>query len=485
MPLEDKQIKENYNLFLKALKEEVNQTRVKASKITIEIKKYERLKKVLTKKDDINFLLEHKESVLKIARELEQQFLILNEFAKINNLSNPVALRIYHEILANEKLQNLDEYLANLNKQRDEYQEYLLKLYNIGSEAGYDLFVVKDLCVKYQSMGIDFKQVMYHIFMTTARKERSMVKKDARKVETLPEKEEILELEEPQVIDNSYLYKDEFKECKENYGKMITEYNSLLAKFYDIKQSITSEEAQELENSKSIPLEELISGEFNEAKARIVAYRLFLEKEAIDEYMSVINASDFSDLDAIKLLKETMSDFERNLSVAKKIETLIRKEEEEEKIEEEQKVFFFTLDNGYPFIDEDVFVSGGLTPFFDKVQAGFIQQNKSNNITSIKNINKEFKDKSGKTIFSIRNHRIAVSYLKLNSLTGEAADGGILVLSACSTKNSKIQEATISIINNYGNQIINKIQRIESMNPEELAMQRELKDKYLSKGISL
>ena len=180
-----------------------------------------------------------------------------------------------------------------------------------------------------------------------------------------------------------------------------------------------------------------------------------------------------------------MGDFARNLSVAKKIETLIRKEEEEEKIEEDQKVFFFTLDNGYPFIDEDVFVSGGLTPFFDKVQAGVIQQNKSNNITSIKNINKEFKDKSGKTIFSIRNHRIAVSYLKLNSLTGEAADGGILVLSACSTKNSKIQEATISIINNYGNQIINKIQRIESMNPEELAMQRELRDKYLSKGISL
>ena len=45
MPLEDKQIKENYNNFLQVLKEEVNETRVKANKIVIEIKKYERLKK--------------------------------------------------------------------------------------------------------------------------------------------------------------------------------------------------------------------------------------------------------------------------------------------------------------------------------------------------------------------------------------------------------------------------------------------------------
>ena len=123
---------QQWNRFIMLVNQEQKEVVQEIEKIDIEIEKREKIEFLLkTSQNDIEFMILHKQSIITLDSIIAKKIEILEEFKKINNLSNAAALKTFKEILENERLNAFLAELQNLRNKRALLEEQFRDLRNI------------------------------------------------------------------------------------------------------------------------------------------------------------------------------------------------------------------------------------------------------------------------------------------------------------------------------------------------------------------
>jgi len=488
-------VQQHWNNFISLIKQDLNDLYAEQRKVIVEIKRIERVAKVLQhSQEKVDFLLLHKESIVEIDNSLIQKFAILDAFKRRNNLGNAVAVRTFNEILNSESIKKAIEQLEPLREKRDILAYEIDRVVDLIRGTAFD----RDTIVKYsQRHGLSAKTLtaltLYPIFKSSKKSVPNNRKKteipiqasltnttENEVVQTHSEVEEILEIYND-VIEETPSYKEEFEAHKKRYDEIKNRDSLLLNKYYEILYSMAPVESQYYRIYCSMTFDELkeqqFEGEYDEVMAKIVAIKLFDAKNEIENMIQSIQNTNYSNKDDIEFFGEYVTEYQSLLDKLKEIDKKIvdtRKSVEEW---EESKVFFLTDSAMQPFIPDSIKqkgYQGSLRNIIQKAQEGYIQNKKSSNIMPLK-VNKKFKDEVGRTVFAVRNFKIIVSYIKLNSGTG-LNDGGIMILTASLLNPNTIQEDTDKVIGKNRGQIIRQLQAIEKGDPRQIALQAMIRE---------
>lgn len=492
---------QHWNNFISLVKEDLNEIFSEQRKTIIEIKKFERIDKALQLgKENIDFLLAHKESILALDMSLEKSFSILEAFKKLNNLENAVAIRTYNEILASDKLQNCSEMINELIAKREDLQTKIDMINDLIYGEAFNKELIEELCEKHMLGASSRIAIRVYPLMKTLKKIKAITPKKVNtneeevknKSTNAEEKQDNIEKLSDDNSQGILNYEEDFDRAKDKYDELKGQTISLLNKYYvilsdlapeEIAQyrvycSLTEEELKEL-NEKGMAEKEF---EYSKVLATIKAIKLFDAKSEIEKLIKNIQATDYSDKDDIDYLVAYIEEYESLSNNLMNIDNEIVNKAKEGKIVEIEppRVFFFVNEEMQPMIPDEIKenYSSSLLSIFDKAQSGLIQQKKNNNI-ALKVNDKEFKEKFGRTIFSARNNKITVSYIKLNTNTGMVNDEGIMILTVSLLTGNNIQDETDKIIKKYGEQILTQIAAIEREDPQQLGLQAMIRDEYV------
>ncbi len=494
-------IQQHWNNFISLVRQDLNDLYAEERSVVVEIRKLERISKILKhSEDDIEFLLLHKGSILSLDSSLVQKFSILEAFKNINNLTNAVAIRTYKEILESEKIKSLVDSINELDKKRESLQALIYATRNLIYGVEYSEELIYEICEKHKLGDAARNAIAFYPVIKTLKNER--IKKTRRvqvSEETSHEQEqkkeqtelEILDINLP-VVEEIPTYKDEFDKYQEQYDKIKEQMNPLLNKYYVLLNGMAPTEMQYYRIYCSLTKDELkdadlsqVDEAYDEVVARITAIKLFDAKTEIDKMIAKLTATDFSDKDDIEFLGAYVEEYELLSIKLKELDNKLARTEEEGKIQEDQKVFFLIDKTMNPIIPESIKERGfqnSLIRILKKAQAGFIQQKKGSNIMPLKINDKKFKTDCGRTVFAVRNSKIIVSYIKLNSNSGLSNDGGIMILTASLLNPNTIQEDTDRVIKDYCDQIIRQMSAIEQGDPQQLGLQSMILEEITKQG---
>ena len=495
-------IQQHWNNFISLVKQDLNNVYVEQRSVVVEIKRLERISKILQHgQGDIEFLILHKESILSLDSSLAQKFSILEAFKNLNNLGNAVAIRTCKEILESEKVKNSADLISELTERRESLQTLIDTTNDLIYGEVFSKELIESLCEKHK-LGTDSRRaIRVYPLIKTLKKEKAIKKQAQPQVNKEVSSEqnhheeqhdvEILDTNFP-VVEENLTYKEDFDKRKEQYDKIKEQMNTLLNKYYVLLSEMTPAETQYYRIYCSLTEEELkdadlsqIEEEYYEASARIAAIKLFDAKTEIEKMIKELASTDFSDKDEIEFFGAYVEEYELLSTKLKELDGKIAKTGEDGKTQEDQKVFFLTDRTMNPIIPEIIKergFQGSLITILEKAQAGFIQQKKGSNIMPLKIHDKKFKDDCGRTVFSVRNSKVIVSYIKLNSNTGISNDGGIMILTASLLNPNTIQEDTDRVIKEYRDQIIRQIGAIEKGDPQQLGLQSMIREEIAKHG---
>ena len=451
----------------------------------IDIRKYERLNRIIKHSNmDPSYLLLHKESVLALIPSLEKNISILEAFKELNNLDNAVAIRVYNHIINNDNFKNVDNLLDNLYERRDLLQDKIDQLLNIISGRDNN----KDVILEYldrHHIGAKARIAVFSYPILKAFSKRQYKKR----VEHKGAKEE-----NPQPLTEETLpnYKENFDEHKKTYESLKESINALLNKYYVIINDMTPLESQYYRIYCSLSEEELkdtpltnVNEEYDGALARIYAIRLFDAKDEIDKIMQEIAFKNYSDLEEIEYLGLYIDEFREYCSNLRKYDERLNVDGSLNNIPS-SKVFFLvdnTLSPMLPDIAMEKGYIGSLMSIMEKAEAGFIQQKRGSNIMPLRVSDERFKDEVKRTVFAVRNNKLIVSYIKLNSDSGISNDGGIMILTASLLHPNTIQDDTDHLIRTYCDQIIRQIDAIEKGDTQQLGLQAIVRNKIIGDNL--
>ena len=483
-------VQKHWNDFIQLIKSNLNDLYVAQRRFNREIRRIQRISILLEhSQDNIEFLLSHKESIISLDSSLNQKFVILEAFQKRNNLSNAVAIRTFNEILNSEHIKKTINKLGDLRKEKENIDNQINQLLGLVNGTNYNRDIILEYAQKY---GLDSKAQVSLIFYPILKSAKKPVQKNnkksaATKKDTQSDIPKSETIKTPSDIEEVPNYKDEFDEIKKEYEIMKNRNNMFLNKYYFILQSMTPTESQYYYMYCSMTSDELNSqkfeGEYDEAMAKIIALKLFDIKREIEEaYFKNIPNSNYTNKEDIEFLKEYIKEFQNLMNELQSLDKKIT--DKRKKIEEfeNQKAFFLTNRSMQPFIPdfirEKTYI-GSFVNILNKAQDGHIQNKNGSNIMPLK-VSKKFNEVVGRTVLSVRNSKIIVSYIKLNSGTG-LNDGGILIITTSLLHPNTIQEDTDKVIKENIEQLIRQINLIEKGNPLQLGLQASLRDEFIRK----
>lgn len=487
-------VQQHWNNFISLIKQDLNDLYAEQRQVVVEIKRIERVTKILQhSQENVDFLLLHKESIIGLDSSLTKKFAILDAFKKRDNLGNAVAVRTFNEILNSESVKRAIDQLNALRDKRDTLDEEIDKVVDLIRGTAFD----RDTILKYsQKHGLGAEAqtalALYPIFKSSKKIVPNNHKKpeiprqvaptnttESEEVQTPSEVEEVLETSE--IIEETPSYKEEFDAHKKRYEEIKNKNGMLLNKYYVILQGMTPAESQYYRIYCSMTADELkqqqFEGEYDEAMAKIVAFRLFDAKNDIENYFKTIPTANYSNKDDVEFLGEYVNEFQSLIDKLKELDQKITDTKKGTEVWEDPKVFFLTDKSMQPFIPEVIRekgYQGSLVNIIQKAQEGHIQKKKGSNIMPLK-VSKKFKDEVGRTVFAVRNYKIIVSYIKLNSGTG-LNDGGIMILTASLLNPNTIQEDTDKVIRENREQIMRRLAAIERGDPQQLGLQTMIRE---------
>lgn len=493
-------IQHHWNNFISLVRQDLSDIYTEQRNVIIEIKRLERIRKILQhSQDDIDFLLLHKESILSLDSSLAKNFLILEAFKNINNLGNAVAVRTYKEILESEKVKKSEDLVNSLIERKDTLQTLIDEINDLIYGEVFNKELIDQLCEKHKLSGTARNAIaLYPIIKTLKREKIQKNPEHTQVIEVISTKQEQVEpsLEDLEILDITPTdeeiptYREEYDKHKIQYEKLKEQINPLLNKYYVILSEMTPIEMQYYRIYCSLTNEELknvpeVQEEFEEAAAKIAAIKLFDVRTEIEKMIKEIAATGYSDRDEVEFLGAYVNEYEILSSKLKELDAKLVKTGQEIETLEDQKVFFLTDRTMRPLIPSIIKergFQGSLITILEKAQAGFIQQKKGSNIMPLKIQDKKFKDECGRTVFAVRNSKIIVSYIKLNSNTGLSNDGGIMILTASLLNPNTIQEDTNRVIKENRDQILGQIQAIENQDSQQLGLQSMVREEIIKSG---
>ncbi len=492
-------IQQHWNNFISLVKQDLNDAYIEQRSVVVEIKRLERISKILQhSKDNIEFLLLHKESILSLDSSLAQKFSILEAFKNINNLGNAVAIRTSKEILESEAVKHSIDLINELVERRESLQTLIDATNDLIYGVSYSKELIDKFCEKHQLGGVARQAIAFYPIIKTLKKEKSIKKqqevqitKEVSNNQDNHEEHDVETLDTTSQVEDKPTYKEDFDKYKEQYDKIKEQTNTLLNKYYVLLSEMTPTETQYYRIYCSLTEEELksedlsqVEEEYDEAAARIAAIKLFDAKTEIEKMIKELAITDFSDKDEIEFFGAYVEEYELLSTKLKELDGKIAKIEGG-KNQGNPKVFFLTDRTMNPIIPEIIKergFQGSLITILEKAQAGFIQQKKGSNIMPLKVHDKKFKDDCKRTVFSVRNSKVIVSYIKLNSNTGISNDGGIMILTASLLNPNTIQEDTDRVIKEYRDQIIRQMSAIEKGDPQQLGLQSMIREEIVKQG---
>ncbi len=485
-------IEQHWNSFLSYVKQDLRNCRREHTDVVISLREIERTKKIVEySKKDIRFLISHKESILKVANGLEQKIAILEAFYKRSNLDNAIALRTFQEVLGAEELQQVLDKTSFLKEKEGLLSESIERLHQLVNNELFNKSFILELCNKHKvPENVQISVLLYPI-VKTLKKDPVLKKETAADKKNLPEEE----IQSVVVIPTNGVKKEEISvvNFEEDYAQLKNHYeqfkdvtNPLLNQYYQILNEMKTTEFQYYKAFCSLPEEERQSAletnedqVYKEAMSKILAIQIFDIKSELEELLQTIPHHDFLDKTEIELLEEYVREFEslcKKLAVVDKEIADIRKEILET---DNSKVFFLTDADKKPFFPDIIQKKGYQTGFFNivqKAQEGLLQNKQRANIMPLEIHDKEFREKCDRTVFSVRNNKVIVSYIKLHTENDLHNDGGIMILTACPINPNTIQENTEKVIRENAEKIVQEIELIEKGDPQEMDAQTLLRD---------
>ena len=483
-------VRKHWNNFISRIKQDLSNLYVEHRQLVSMIKRIERVSIILQHShDNMDFLLFHKESIIALDKSLSQKIAILDAFKKRNNLSNAVAVRTFNEILNSESIKRTIDELDSLRKKRDMLDEEIDKVEDLIHGAVFDRNVIVKYSKKYSLSEEELTALnLYAMFKSSKKQIQGNPKKTEPLIQEVStnnvsndEEEPVYDVTDQQTAEETLNYKEEFEGHKKRYEEIKNKSNLLLSKYYVILQDMTPTESQYYKIYCSMTDEELkeqsFKGEYDEAKSKIVAIKLFDAKSEIEKMLQSIPNSNYINKDDVEFFGEYITEFISLADKLKEIDKKITSKKKETAEIEDSKVFFLTDRKTQPFIPDIIKKSGyqgSLVNIIEKAQEGHIQKKKGSNIMPLK-VSKKFKDEVGRAVFAVRNNKIIVSYIKLNSGTG-LNDGGIMILTASLLNPNTIQEDTDKVIRENREQIIRQLGAIEKGDPQQIGLQETIRE---------
>lgn len=496
------EIKRQWENFIQLIYQDLKDLLEQQRKNRIEIRKLERVEKVIQhSKNNIDFLLLHKETLLSLDPSLEKNFKILEAFKGRNNLDNAAAIKTYKNIISSPVITKAKSTLISLKGSRDVLDESIDKIKDLISGTAYDKETISKLCRKNGLSEDAIKAILIYPLLKTSRKEKpkkielkrkapeksisevKLEKPIVQKETNVEEKETRVEeqIEEKQELAEES-YEDFYKEVKDKYTTINNRKRNLINKYYIILNSMSETEkrcyrkycAMTDDELSKITEEEFETG-YNEARAKVAAIKAFDAKDKIEKLINKIEKSEYRDVNSIDSLECCVNEFEQEIKELNFLYKEIKKEKEEQEVKENMKVFFAT-DRGEHFIPDFVKEQGNeksLLGVIKKGQKG-LDEEKNERISRLKIYNKKYKDECGHNIYAITNYSVVVSYIKIKIEVNGKEEDAIFVLTASPVVPNTIQEDTKKILKEHRDSIIRQIKSIENKEVQELGLQLSL-----------
>ena len=458
---------QEWNKFISLIKEDLKALEAESRKLTSEIKNAERITRVSSHShEDIDFLIAHKESYIRIDSSLSQKFATLEKVLK--------------EIQNNENIKKAVSELEYSRERKATIDEEIDRLYDLVNDNVIN--IDKDIIARYSKKhGLNAEQewilTCYPVFKLHQKMMHRIPKKSS------PIVEEILEIDN-ELLKGTRNHKDYFDSLKNRYEEIKNASSALLNKYYDILQKMSQTESKYYKIYCSMTEDELKHQPFDEGYdeviAKIAALKIFDAKTEIEILFQTIANENYENKYDIDFLAEYINEYELLLEKLKETDKKIVDSEEEEELQnsEDLRAFFSTDENMKAlvpdFVKEDSHI-GSLINIIDKAQGGHIQSKKGN-IKELK-ADLDLKDLLGKTVFITINSKIIVSYVKVNSGTG-INDGGILILTVSPLKPNTIKEETEKVVREHRDQILKQIAALEKGDLQEIENQRMIVDEF-------
>ena len=503
-------IQQNWNNFISLIKQDLNELTAEQKKLEVEIRKVERISKILKVSDnDINFIIAHKESIIEVDPSLISKFALLEAFKKRNNLDNDLAVQTYIQIKNSVKITELLNNLEVLMRQSDLLQEKIDSLRDLIYGEDYSqIGLINELCKKH-NIGEGARKMLFTYPIIKTLRKPSVVKEKTREVKsvetpnrvstaTVLEEIEVLDDDKPTEIvvpepiakEETRSYEDEFNQQKNRYDKFRESVNDLLSKYYTILNEMKPYETQFYRTYCSYTEEEFgklnknqFEEGYDEAKAKILAIKVFDARAEIDKILSSIVTSNYTDKDEIDYLAEFINEFQ---SLCDKLKVVDKQIVDKNKgaTSLDSKVFFLTDRLHGSFIPEEMrkgVYQRSLMNIMVKAQEGLVSQKKGCNIMTLKVHDAKYRDQIGRTVFAIRNNKIMVSYIKLNTNSEISNDGGIIILTAAplTSGTDVIQTETNKVIKDNIEQLVRQLALIEAQEPQQLELQALIRDELM------
>ena len=507
------EIKKQWENFVQLIYQDLRDLLDQQRKNRIEIRKLERVEKVIQhSKNNIEFLILHKETLLSLDPSLEKSFKILEAFKGRNNLDNAVAIRTYKGIVSSPAISNAKSTLISLKGSRDVLDESIDKIKDLITGTAYDKETISKLCRKNGLSEEQIKAILIYPLLKTSRKEKPkkvevkrktpeknvkevklekpVVKMENTKVEE--KAEEITKVIEEEVKEERKLadesYEDFYKEIKSKYNYLNSKRRHLINKYFvavnnmseTLKRSYVkylTMESSELEGQTE---EEFANREIKE-KANIAAIKLFDMRKKINGLIDAIEESKYRDVESIDILEKSVRSFEIMVDELKVLDKEVQKEEAEKEIKDNTNVFFATSRMGEHFIPDFIKSQGNeksLVGVIRKGQKG-LNEEKNERISRLKIYDKKYKEECGNNIYAITNYSVVVSYIRIKAnVNGEEKDA-ILILTAAPVDPNTIQEDTKKILKENRDFIIRQIKAIEKGDVQEIGLQLSLLDEMM------
>lgn len=486
-------VEQHWNSFISFIKTDINELSRKLRHVIVEIKKIERVTKLLQhSQNNIEFLLLHKESIINMDSSLTQKFAILEAFKKRDNLSNAVALRTFNEILNNENVRSTVEKLNSLKEKRDLLDEEIYKLSDLVRGTAY----YKDEIIKYsEKHGLTpdtLTALLLYPILKSAEKIVPRQNRRSRNESTTSLNNDIIQ-DSNVVIENRnneveevVSYKVEFDKQKVRYDDIKHKSNDLLRKYYMILHDMKPIESQYYRAFCSMTDDELnnqeFKGEYEEAVANIIAIKLFDAKNEIENIIQKICNNNYSNKDDIDYLEEYINELELLIAELQKVDkTIVENTKEIEKLDD-SKVFFLADENGHTFIPENI-KGKSLTSIINKAQEGYIQNKRGCDVKELKPSKFFKKECGGRTVFIVSNNKIIVSYIKINSGQG-SNDCGIVILTATLSTPNTIGEDTKKVVKGNKERIESQIIAIENGDLKQMKLQANIRKEFMQSQVS-
>lgn len=454
-------IEEKWNSFILLLKKTLQELVKMQTQLAVEIKRSERLERIFKQLKDVDFILEHKEELIRFDKSLSTKFEVLEAFKKRSNLENPVAVRVFNEITSSEGVKRALNNASQLRVNKENNASEMQVLREMIRGTSFD----KDTIIKYSTeYGLEEKDIIAILFYPIVKSARKTKKNEVIKEETSK---------------NPEISKEEIEANKELFARYLEKYESLntsnrelldawYQKFLDLTEAekkwyvaYTIMTMKQLEESKFIDQD-------NEVLSKIYVMRIMNSKSIVEEWIKKIRNNNSSSRLDIEFLALCIEEYSQNLNRLAILDSNLIEENKEKNIEDIDSFFFFLDDSKQPIISENIHNKGyqsNLINLFNKAQNGHFQNKSVAKLKFDQHLQKEF----GLPVYTARNKRVRISFLKIDSK-------GIMILTSSAVYNDTVYDDTVKFIRDRKDEIYNQIEQIKNGDLEYLKRQSEVKE---------